>query len=162
MKKLVFAASILMLSFGAKAQSPGQFKIGANIGLPVGDVADVSSFTAGVDAAYLWNVGEKFQVGPTVGFQNYFLKSDYKDAGFTDFNYIPLAASGQYSIVPEFFIGADLGYALTTSGGEDAGGFYYMPKIGYQQQKWELFGGYRAVNNDVNFGAINLGFNFKF
>ncbi len=110
MRKLVFAASILMLSLDANAQSPGQFKIGANIGLPVGDVADVSSFTAGVDAAYLWSVGEKFQVGPTVGFQNYFLKSDYKDAGFSDFNYIPLAASGQYSFLRRISAGTLLYY----------------------------------------------------
>lgn len=162
MKKLIFAAALLILGFGANAQTPGQFKAGVNVGIPVGDVADMSSFTAGADLAYLWNISENFQLGPTVGFQNYFLKSEFKDMDFTDFNYVPVAASGQYSVVPNFFIGADLGYAFVTSGGEDGGGFYYMPKIGYQQSSWELYGGYRAVSNDVNFGAVNLGVNFKF
>lgn len=162
MKKLLFAGAMLLFGLGANAQSAGQFKIGANVGLPLGDIKDATSFSAGVDAAYLWNISDKFQAGATAGFQNFFLKKEWKDEGFSDFNYIPVAASGQYSIVPEFFIGADLGYAITTSGGEDGGGFYYLPKVGYQQSKWEVFAGYRGVSNDANFGAANLGFNFKF
>lgn len=153
---------MLLFGLGSNAQSAGQFKIGANVGLPLGDIKDATSFSAGIDAAYLWNISDKFQASATVGFQNFFLKKEWKDEGFSDFNYIPVAASGQYSIVPEFFIGADLGYVITASGGEDGGGFYYLPKVGYQQSKWEVFAGYRGVSNDANFGAANLGFNFKF
>ncbi len=160
MKRLFIAAAVLLMGLGAQAQS-GQFKIGVNVGLPVGDAADISSFTAGADAAYLWNVAPSFQVGPTVGFQNYFIKSEFKDAGGENFNYIPLAASAQYSIVPEFFIGADLGYGVVTSTG-GGGGFYYMPKIGYQQSSWEAYAGYRGLSDEGSVSAINLGVNFKF
>ncbi|VTQ06770.1 Uncharacterised protein [Sphingobacterium daejeonense] len=161
MKKLIFAAALLLIGVGANAQTPGQFKAGVNIGLPVGDVADVASFTAGADLAYLWNISENFQLGPTAGFQNYFIKSELKDLGAENVNFVPVAASGQYSIVPNFFIGADLGYAFVTSGGGD-GGFYYMPKLGYQQPSYEVYGGYRGVSNDGSISAINLGVNFKF
>jgi len=132
MKKLIFAAALLLIGVGANAQTPGQFKAGVNIGLPVGDAADVASFTAGADLAYLWNISENFQLGPTAGFQNYFIKSELKDLG-----------------------------AFVTSGGGD-GGFYYMPKLGYQQPSYEVYGGYRGVSNDGSISAINLGVNFKF
>ncbi len=162
MKKSLLGASILFMGFAAQAQSTGQFKAGVNVGLPVGDVKEMTTFSLGADLAYLWNVGTNFQVGPTVGFQNFFGKEDPNYHDKTSLSYVPVAASGQFSIAPEFFIGADLGYAFTTSGAEDAGGFYYLPKIGYQKPNWEVYTGYRGVSSDVKFSAINLGINFKF
>lgn len=92
-----------------------------------------------------------------------FVKSDWKDAGGSDAGYIPLAASAQYSVSPNFFIGADLGYGFLTGKYASGGGFYYQPKVGYQQSNWELYLGYKGVSKDSNtLGSVNLGFNFKF
>lgn len=41
------------------------------------------------------------------------------------------------------------------------GGFYYQPKVGYQQPDWELYLGYKGVSDNGNIGSVNLGFNFK-
>gem|GEM_PF-3390013 len=51
MKNLLFDGAMLLFGLGANAQSAGQFKIGANVGLPLGDIKDATSFSAGVDAA---------------------------------------------------------------------------------------------------------------
>ncbi|AQX02571.1 hypothetical protein [Elizabethkingia anophelis] len=163
MKKSLLLGAFALLGFAASAQTTGQLKIGANVGIPVGDASDFSSFTLGLDAAYQWRLAENFDLGIATGYQHFFVKSDWKDAGGSDAGYIPLAASAQYSVSPNFFIGADLGYGFLTGKYASGGGFYYQPKVGYQQSDWELYLGYKGVSKDSNtLGSVNLGFNFKF
>ncbi|HFK5563748.1 TPA: hypothetical protein ACGZ9C_003991 [Elizabethkingia anophelis] len=163
MKKSLLLGAFALLGFAASAQTTGQLKIGANIGIPVGDASDFSSFTLGLDAAYQWRLAENFDLGIATGYQHFFVKSDWKDAGGSDAGYIPLAASAQYTVSPNFFIGADLGYGFLTGKYASGGGFYYQPKVGYQQSNWELYLGYKGVSKDSNtLGSVNLGFNFKF
>ncbi|HFK5584024.1 TPA: hypothetical protein ACGZ92_000196 [Elizabethkingia anophelis] len=157
MKKSLLLGAFALLGFAASAQTTGQLKIGANIGIPVGDVSNVSSFTMGLDAAYQWRLAENFDLGIATGYQHFFGKSGWSDGGF-----IPLAASAQYSIDPKFFIGADLGYGFLTGKGSSGGGFYYQPKVGYQQPDWELYLGYKGVSDNGSISSVNLGFNFKF
>lgn len=63
MKKTLLLGAFALLGFAASAQTTGQFKIGANIGVPVGDASNVTSFTIGVDAAYQWRLAENFDLG---------------------------------------------------------------------------------------------------
>lgn len=63
MKKTLLLGAFALLGFAASAQTTGQFKIGANIGVPVGDASNVTSFTIGVDAAYQWRLAENFDWG---------------------------------------------------------------------------------------------------
>ena len=67
MKKLFLVGAIAL--FGAvNAQSAGNFKLGAHIGLPVGDAADGYSFVAGADVAYMWPVAAEFNLGVASGY----------------------------------------------------------------------------------------------
>ncbi|MCL1672684.1 outer membrane beta-barrel protein [Elizabethkingia ursingii] len=163
MKKSLLLGAFALLGFAASAQTTGQLKIGANIGIPVGDISNTTSFTMGLDAAYQWRLAENFDLGIATGYHHYFTKSKFKDAGGKDYGFIPIAASAQYSIDPKFFIGADLGYGISTNSDMTKGGFYYQPKVGYQQPDWELYLGYKGISVDGgNVGSVNLGFNFKF
>lgn len=63
-----------LLGFAASAQTTGQLKIGANIGIPVGDVSNVSSFTMGLDAAYQWRLAENFDLGIATGYQHFLVR----------------------------------------------------------------------------------------
>lgn len=63
-----------LLGFAASAQTTGQFKIGANVGIPVGDASDVSNFTLGLDAAYQWRVAENFDLGIATGYHHFWEK----------------------------------------------------------------------------------------
>lgn len=161
MKKLFLAAAVAVLGItAANAQTDGGFRLGAHVGLPMGDAADVFSLNLGVDAGYMWNVAPNFELGIATGYSHYMVKSDYSDivdgAGL-----IPIAASGQYNIDGGFNIGADLGYGLFTNEGAE-GGFYYQPKIGYNVGAGNVYLGYKGVSNDGSINSLNLGYIHRF
>lgn len=164
MKKVLFLGAFALLGFVANAQTSGKFKIGANVGIPVGDISNGTSFTIGADAAYQWRIAQNFDLGIASGYQHFFAKEfTYNGHNLkgSDFGYIPLAASAQYSVTPNFFIGADLGYGFVVNTSSDGGGFYYQPKVGYQQDKFEVYLGYKGVSDMGTISSVNLGFNFK-
>jgi len=170
MKKIILTvAAVFVLSF-ANAQE-GKFKAGINLGLPMGDIKDSYSLAVGLDLAYLWSISDKFQAGLTTGYAHYLGKSETVDLGFglsttvdfEDGGFIPLAGTAQYSVSENFFVGADLGYAIGVSPSGNNGGFLYQPKVGYQTEKFELYAGYKGISVDGGtFSSVNLGFNYKF
>lgn len=163
MKKVFLAAAVAVFA-GLQAQSG--FKLGANVGFPVGDAGDTTSFVAGIDAAYLWPASAEFNIGIATGAQFWFGK-EYTVPGFGTFKadtstMIPIAASGQYRLTPEFSLGADLGYAFFTESGSD-GGFYYAPKAAYHFGPSELNLSYRGVSvTGGSIGSVNLGYAYSF
>ena len=157
MKKIILFV-VMVLSFAYANGQSGKFKLGAHIGIPMGDIKDFSSFNFGVDAAYVWKVADNFSAGATTGYTNYSGKSGFDSVGF-----IPIAATGQFSLSESMFLGADLGYAVYVGSGGGDGGFYYQPKLGYQAEKFEVYLGYKGISiSGGTFSSINLGFNYKF
>lgn len=123
MKKLLFLVAIVAASFTANAQ--GQFNVGVNLGLPVGDASNVSSFAFGVEANYLFEVSDEFKVGPTASYVHFL----GKDSGPST-SHLPLGGAARYSVSDEFVVGADLGLALGMSNASGSN-FYYRPMVGY-------------------------------
>lgn len=167
MKKVILAV-IAVMAFGFANAQEGQFKVGVHAGMPMGDASDFFSVNLGLDAAYLWKVADKFSVGATTGFSTYLAKEHTLDFGFgvsanvkgDNYSYIPVAGTAQFSLTDKFFVGADLGYAISV--GEGDGGFLYQPKFGYQNEKIELYAAYKGISNEGSISSINLGFNYKF
>lgn len=166
MKKLILS-TLALFTFGfANAQEAG-FKAGVHVGLPMGDIKEGFSLNAGLDVAYMFEVADKFLVGPTTGYSHYLGKT-FNDGFFgsykvEDVSLVPIAASAQFSISDNFFFGTDLGYGLLFSEGENEGGVYYQPKVGYQTEKIELTLGYKGVSIEGgSFTSVGLGFNYKF
>jgi hypothetical protein len=165
MKKIILtAAAVFAFSF-ANAQDGG-FKLGAHLGLPMGDFKDAYSLNIGADVAYVWNISDKFDAGVATGYTTYLGKTidtgegSYKvpSAGF-----IPVAATGQYAIADNLFLGADLGYAVY-AGSEDGakGGVLYQPKFGYKAEKLEVYLGYKGISVDGGtISSVNIGVNYK-
>jgi uncharacterized membrane protein len=56
MKKNLLIIVFLVFGFAAQAQ----FKLGINAGVPVGDVSDFYSFSAGADAYYMFAIRTSF------------------------------------------------------------------------------------------------------
>ena len=159
MRKLVIIAVFAVFGFSAQAQEG--FKAGVNLGLPVGDAGDVSGFSIGLDVLYHWAVSDEFNAGIATGFTNAFGKSI--DAGIASFDvpdvqFIPVAASGRFSLTDEFSAGADLGYAIGINDGND-GGFYYRPIVGYGvSDNVEVNLSYTGISIDgFTWSTINLG-----
>ena len=179
MKKIILtAAAVFALTF-ANAQakkeskggdSEGGFKMGINVGLPLGNIKDAYSLGLGVDLAYLWPISEGFQLGVTTGYAHYLGKTQDYDTGFgivsvkTDAaGFVPVAATAQYSLTENFFLGADLGYAIGVSPSGNNGGFLYQPKVGYQMDKIGIYAGYKGISvTGGTFSSVNLGVNYKF
>ncbi len=165
MKK--FLLSLVALGvFGFAQAQDGGFRIGAHVGLPVGDASDVLSFNFGADVSYLFDVAPGFQAGLASGYSHYLGKDidmgsvatlEVPDAGL-----IPIAATGRYQLAPSFFVAADLGYGVFVGDYADGGGFYYQPKVGYSASKFDVHAGYKGISDDGTLGSINLGINFKF
>lgn len=177
MKKLLLTASLAVCTLiGVNAQSTG-FQAGAYVGIPMGDAKDATSINIGITAAYYWDVAENFQLGALTGYDLWTAKEyevapgiKYKgdDAGF-----IPLAASAKYNF-DQFFVGADLGYAIGASKNND-GGFLYQPKAGYSGASFDAFLFYKGISNkekrniegisvskSTTLSSIGVGFAYKF
>lgn len=160
MKKLIFAA-VAVLGFMTTQAQDGGFKIGVHAGLPIGTFGDFYSFNAGVDAAYMWPVADKFQLGATTGY-SYFAGKEFLGVKVNG-GFVPVAASGQYSFTDNLFGGLDLGYAAYAGDGNGDGGVYYQAKFGYQADAYELYAGYKAISaTGGSVATIGLGFNYKF
>ncbi|MBC8754782.1 hypothetical protein H2O64_08875 [Kordia sp. YSTF-M3] len=157
MKKIILVAVVALFGFTMNAQN-GDFKVGLNGALPIGDAGDVSSFSIGLDVAYLWDVSEKFDVGVASGFTNAFIKDEFEGADNVQF--LPIAGAARYNVSSDFFLGADLGYAIGINDGNE-GGFYYRPKVGYNfSEKVGINLSYTGISNDGDWSTIALGVEF--
>ena len=174
MKKLFLVAiATVGFAFSGSAQDT-KMKLGVDVGFPMGDVKDGTSVNFGVNGAYLWNVGEGFDVGAGVSYNMYLAKevNGYKGDSAS---FLPIYGVATYAFTENIFAGVDLGYAIGLAPSGIGSGVYYQPKLGYQMDKYEFFLGYKAISSkrDVAtiigpvsttsvFASINLGFNYKF
>ena len=149
-------------------------RLGVNAGIPVGDFGKFTTFTAGVDLAYLYPLAENFRLGVATGYSHYFgkktktdlilvtLKNEVPDVGI-----IPVAATAEFILGDSnVFLGADLGYAFFTKKDlkNENGSFYYQPKLGYSfDKRHDLYFSYKGfTRNNANAGSINLGYAYNF
>lgn len=167
MKKLMLSAIVAVFALsGLKAQSTG-FEAGAYVGFPMGDAGDYSSFNFGINAAYYWTVAENFQAGVAAGYDHWIgktVKETFMGETFEfdvdDLGFIPIAATAKYDF-GGFFGGLDLGYAIGASKNND-GGFYYRPRVGWNNTSFNVYGFYKGISNDGSISSIGLGFDYKF
>jgi len=149
-----------------------KFKIGFNAALPVGDAADFSSFSLGLDFQYHYGVSKVFDLGVATGFTNAFGKTETItdgnitiEADFDNVQFLPIA--GAVRIYPtvrsRINFGADLGYALGVSEGND-GGFYYRPTVAVDIGRGtEITGSYTGISLEGgSWETVTLGVLFGF
>ncbi len=159
MKKVVIVAVLALIGFSVNAQDG--LKLGANLGLPVGDAGDISGFSIGIDAQYMFETAGDFDLGVAAGFTNAFGKTIGDDSfsiEIDDVQFLPLAGVARFNASEEMSVGVDLGYALGISDGID-GGFYYRPTVGYAvSDNVEINASYSGISLDGGtWSTINLG-----
>lgn len=151
MKKLILLI-VLAVMGSTSLYSQGKFRLGVNAGLPIGDVADYTTFQLGADVAYMASLADIASVGPMVGYSQFLGDSDSGNVQF-----LPLAVSGRFTLL-SLALGLDLGYAL---GLNNDGGLYYRPQVGFNIGPVGLIASYQGINVDnSNVSSINLGMEF--
>ncbi len=154
MKKLLLSFALMMAVFVSYAQTTREIedinednswlKLGINLGVPVGDIGDYSSFAFGVDIAAQFMRTDNFGLGVVSGYTKYFKNSDV--AGTQDFGAIPLGLMLRYYPEPSgFFVGTDVGYTFLTDDVISDGGIYIRPQVGYHNYDWNIFAFYNQV-----------------
>lgn len=125
-------------------------KVGAGVGLPVGDLSDQSSVALSAEVKGQFLSTPHIGVGITSGYTHYIPKEN-----FENFGSVPIGLFGRYYFRPEgLFLGADAGYSLQTgSGNNGEGGFYVKPQIGYHNRAWNVFGYYNGVFRETAKGG---------
>lgn len=158
MKKLVLSIVLSAFVFTASAQE-GSFSIGASVGAVTGDISDFFSYSFSVDAAYMFEMSDQFDLGVTASYLSYIGKDkvlgiavDIDNGGF-----LPLAAAARYKASEKFVLGADIGYAIGIAPSDNDGGFYYRPMIGYNlNARTQITASYSGISTDgstfANFG----------
>ena len=174
MKKLFLTGALALFGLMSAQKTDSGFRLGVNAGILVGDFGKLTTFTAGVDVAYLYPLAENFRLGVATGYSHYFgkktktdlilvtLKNEVPDVGI-----IPVAATAEYTFGgSNVFLGADLGYAFFTKKDfkNENGSFYYQPKLGYSfDKKHDLYFSYKGfTRNNISAGSINLGYAYNF
>ena len=130
MKNSIIVGIFLIFGTGLFAQEG--FKIGFQGGLPINEYNDVLGVVIGVDAGYMWALGEVVDLGVAVGFVNGFPEKFREDTSIDlpNIQFVPLAASVRVWPSNSFSFGLDAGQAIGLNEGND-GGLYYRPIIGY-------------------------------
>lgn len=159
MKKLFLLLIIAVFTI-SNVNAQGQLKGGVNLGLPVGDAGDFTTFSIAVDLGYLFEVSDSFDAGVVTGFSHSF-GDEIGGFEIDDIQFLPLAAAGRFSVSDKFAVGADLGYAVGINEGND-GGFYYAPRAQYSlSEGLDLVLAYRGVSRDgSSFDVLTLGVEF--
>lgn len=181
--KVVFGCVLLFSGWVLQAQN-SNFKVGAYGGLPIGNSSPYYTYQIGVDGIYLTEVSRSFHFGFATGLSYAVGDYYYRNHGdvveefqTANFAYVPLAASGRF-ILGEFFIGADIGYAVSVTGKKaftPNGGFYFRPKVGYDFKLFNVFisssnvfakhpspTDFMTTRHGIGFNAINLGIEYHF
>ena len=166
MKKVLFVAFIAIIGLGKVNAQESSINVGVNFGLPTGDASDISSFAVGAEVNYLFEISDKFKVGPSISYTTYFGKTITVlgiSVDIDDVSFLPLAAAGRYNLSEKFVLGADLGYGIGINPDGNDGGFYYRPMIGFQLgEKISLQASYSNVSVDGGtFSNFGIGIMFS-
>lgn len=166
MKKIFLVFSLFVTTFAFSQEQEidvtsdnSWLKAGLNVGLPIGDIADLSSITLGADFRGQYLVNPNFGIGVASGYNHFFGKDGVKDFGL-----IPLAGFARYYFQNEgLFIGSDFGYGFLTNSDNNSGGLYLNPQIGYHNEKWNLYGFYQHTfaENDIDIQVLGLGVTYN-
>ena len=158
MKKLLLTL-VAVVAFSMSMQAQGNFEIGAAVGIPTSDAADISDFMIAIDAYYMFRQEDSFlNLGPTVGFRNFFVDFGDLENGV----FLPVGAAGRATIFGTLRAGADVGYAIGISDYLD-GGFYLRPMIGVDiLDTLELNAAWESIWDDATWGSFQVGAKLEF
>ncbi|GMN08237.1 hypothetical protein MTsPCn5_36260 [Croceitalea sp. MTPC5] len=170
MKTVLTAILVLFISISTYGQvDRSNFRAGLNAGIVVGDFADFSSFSIGVDIVHHWGISREIDLGFATGFSNAFGEDQTVtvpditlNVEVDDIQFVPMAGSIRIYPSKGFKLGGDVGYAIGINSG-NGGGLYYRPVLGVDVNGvTELNISYFNVSDDINYSSLLFGLLFLF
>ncbi|MFK5974029.1 MAG: hypothetical protein QM485_12230 [Flavobacteriaceae bacterium] len=164
MKNIIIALSLTFVGMGSYAQQG--FKIGIQGGIPVGDFNNKVGVVIGVDAGYMYALGEVIDLGVTTGFIHGFPEKFQTGTVLADLpnvQFVPIAGSIRLWPSNSFSLGVDVGQAFGINDG-NKGGLYYRPLIGFLLgPQTELNLSYTGINLEGDsWSTANIGILYTF
>ncbi len=161
MKRIIFILCVLF-SIGSFSQE-NEFNVGVNGGITIGNIENVSSVAFGLDANYLFDVFENIKFGPSLNLL-YFITEEFNGIKPDAFIYLPIGGAIRLNSFGEnFYVGADVGYAIGISPNGDNGGVFIKPMLGYHvSDKIELnifYSGVKKRKPTYSYLGLGLVFN---
>ena len=163
MKKLIIAFFITATALSANAQKNKnvKFSVGAELGVPTGNLNTVYSLAVGAtaqadvkidkDAAVTFNTGVIQYLGKKV--KNTNLR--YRSQAF-----IPLLVGVKYYFTPMVYGSGQLGTSISTAQGGGST-FTYIPGVGFKfDEKIDLLVKYTGYSGDGGAFGVRLGYTF--
>jgi hypothetical protein len=175
MKKVFLAICIAAISSSAYSQKGNnQIGVGVDLGLPMGDFGDFSSFGVGGYVKGLYGIGTAGQITLTTGYQSYAAKKEIKDAlGADKYNLtiIPVLVGYRHNF-SGFYVEPQVGYGSYgskvkisgVSGNASSGAFTYALGLGYAKSGFDGGVRYQAGSKDgstTSLIGIHIGYNFS-
>lgn len=163
MKKLILCVAFALIGLSASAQN-GSFSLGASGGFVTGDTSDFFSYSFSVDATYLFEMSDQFDLGIATSYLSYIGKDKVLgiSVDIDNGSFLPIAGAARYNASEKFVLGTDLGYAIGISPSDNEGGFYYRPMIGYNiSDRTQITASYTGISKDGTTFA-NFGFGLMF
>lgn len=162
MKKVILSLAIIAAALTTQAQDDKSFQLGGgiNLGLPIGDAGDISSFAIGGELQGELGLSDNVKGLATVGY-THFIGKDLGGGFKVNYGIIPILVGARIYPSEKFFLSGQIGYGKMT-GDADGGGFAYKPQVGYDAGKFQLALSYNAVSNDGTFSWLGLSGIFKF
>ena len=145
------------------------FKAGFHAGIPVGDAAEISSFSLGLDLYQHFGISKTLDIGLATGFTNAFIKEEIQlgdivlETEFDNVQFLPAAVFFRYYPSLKVNLGCDFGYALGINEGNE-GGLYYRPTLNFEvARNAGLNFSYTGINQDnATWSTITGGVTFLF
>jgi len=167
---LLFVAGIVTCSFAqskpdslSATKGGVKFSIGAEAGIPVGDISIGYNFVLGGSAKLEVPTSQSTYLTISAGYNAFFAKSILKEFGApATSGFVPLKAGLKAYASGNFFIEGQAGIAFSTeSGGGHA--FAWSPGIGYTFDKgFEVGARYEGWSNGGTIGQISARLAYRF
>lgn len=160
MKKTILFLAISLASLSTL--SAQNVYVGVGGGIPVGDSSETYSASIEASFSFLFDLNDRFKVGPVASVHHYFGKEDGSgEDTFTNDNvtFIPVGLEVRAALTEKIYLGGEVAYALGYAPAE--AGLFYKPTLGYKlSENLSIVGSFSRVTSDSNnINSVNLGIN---
>lgn len=156
------AASFATFAQEGSTTTGFKFSIGANAALPIGDLADISTFGGGLDVQGQYWFSEKFAATLDAGFTSLFGKDDFESTSL-----IPVRIGARYMVADQIYLTGKVGMGslkYNADGAESVTAFGYAIGAGYKiNDMFDLGLTYDGYSKDSQTNSmINLRIGYTF